>query len=202
VQGRPKHLYSIWRKMQGKALDFDRVFDLRALRVVVADVLTVTPRWRGCTRASRRSGRVRRLHRAPKPNGYQSLHTVVRDADGKPVEVQIRTRPCTSMPSTAWPRTGPTRRPAPRAMPASAPRATTTPKRAPCCASCWPGSATCPARPVQDKGLFDDRIYVFTPQAAVVELPAGATPVDFAYTVHTDLGHRCRGARSTARWCR
>jgi GTP pyrophosphokinase len=71
-------------------------------------------------------------------------------------------------------------------------RANTTP-RSRCCASCWPGSATCPVR--QDKGLFDDRIYVLTPDAAVVELPKGATPVDFAYTVHTNLGHRCRGAR-------
>jgi GTP pyrophosphokinase len=51
-------------------------------------------------------------------------------------------------------------------------------------------------------GLFDDRIYVLTPDAAVVELPKGATPVDFAYTVHTELGHRCRGARSMAPWCR
>ena len=73
-------------------------------------------------------------------------------------------------------------------------RWTNTTPRSPCCASCWPGSATCPGA-VQDKGLFDDRIYVLTPDAAVVELPQGATPVDFAYTVHTNLGHRCRGAR-------
>ena len=61
-----------------------------------------------------------------------------------------------------------------------------------CCVSCWPGSATSAARA---SGLFDDRIYVLTPDAAIVELPQGATAVDFAYTVHTDLGHRCRGAR-------
>lgn len=62
------------------------------------------------------------------------------------------------------------------------------------CASCWPGGKDLSEDPAH-KGLFDDRIYVLTPDAAVIELPEGATPVDFAYSVHTDLGHRCRGAR-------
>jgi hypothetical protein len=73
------------------------------------------------------------------------------------------------------------------------PAANTTP-RSRCCASCWPGSATCQV-PRAQGGVFDDRIYVLTPNAAIVELPQGATAVDFAYSVHTNLGHRCRGAR-------
>ena len=133
----------------------------------------------------------------PKPNGYQSLHTVVREMrDGRPASrsrSRSAPRKCTTMPSTAWPRTGPTRKRATRATRASGPAASTTP-RSRCCASCWRGSATCPAANA-GSGLFDDRIYVLTPDAAIVELPQGATPVDFAYTVHTSLGHRCRGAR-------
>ena len=179
MQGRPKHLYSIWKKMQGKQLDFAQVFDMRALRVIVPDVpdcyavlARVHERWPAV------AGEFDDYIARPKANGYQSLHTVVRDDDGRPVEIQIRTRRCTSMPSTASPRTGPTRRPASRAMPASARAAATTsasPRRARrCCASCWPGSATSPAETARRGGaVFDDRIYVFTPQATVVELPAG-----------------------------
>ena len=93
VQGRPKHLYSIWKKMQGKALDFAHVFDVRALRVIVADVPAcyavlghVHERWRAVP------GEFDDYIARPKANGYQSLHTVVRDDEGRPVEVQIRTR--------------------------------------------------------------------------------------------------------------
>ena len=87
------------------------------------------------------------------------------------------------------------------ATPASAPRRRSrnvSPTRArPCCASCWRGSATSRARAPREPGAasFDDRIYVFTPQASIIDLPAGGTAVDFAYALHTDLGHRCRGAR-------
>jgi GTP pyrophosphokinase len=119
---------------------------------------------------------------------------VVRDAAGKPVEVQIRTQAMHDHAEHgvaahwAYKEAG-----TKGYAGVSGQRVNTTP-RSRCCASCWPGSATCPAPP-QDKGLFDDRIYVLTPDAAMVELPQGATPVDFAYTVHTSLGHRCRGAR-------
>ena len=141
-------------------------------------------RWPGCTRSSTPIDEEFDDYIArPKANGYQSLHTVVRDATaGRQADrdPDPHRRRCTTTPSTAWPRTGPTRRRAARAMPACRPAASTTP-RSRCCASCWRGSATCPAAR-RAQGLFDDRIYVLTPDAAIVELPQGATPVDFAYT--------------------
>jgi GTP pyrophosphokinase len=145
--GGPKHIYSIVKKMRGKSLDFAQVLDVRALRVIVPDV-------NDCYAAlawvhSRFSPILEEFDdyiARPKPNGYQSLHTVVRDGAGRPIEIQIRTQPCTTTPSTAWRRTGPTRRPGRRAMPAWPPAASTTP-RSRCCASCWRGSATWPVRP-------------------------------------------------------
>ncbi|NNU43299.1 RelA/SpoT family protein [Ramlibacter montanisoli] len=192
VHGRPKHIYSIVKKMRGKSLDFEQVLDVRALRVIVPDV-------RDCY------GALAWVHAhfsplleefddyiaKPKPNGYQSLHTIVRDAGGRPIEIQIRTQ----------------------AMHEHAEHGV---------AAHWAykeaghkGYAGVSASTVYDtkiavlrqllawerdladsaEGLFEDRIYVLTPQASIVELPRGATPVDFAYTVHTNLGHRCRGAR-------
>jgi GTP pyrophosphokinase len=115
VQGRPKHIYSIVRKMRGKSLDFDQVFDIRALRVVVPTVKDCYAALSWVHRASRRSWNEFDDYIAPKPNGYQSLHTVVRDAAGSRSRSRSARRPCTTMPSTAWRRTGPTRRPAPRA---------------------------------------------------------------------------------------
>lgn len=142
VQGRPKHIYSIVKKMRGKSLNFDQVFDIRAMRVVVPTV-------KDCYAA------LSWVHEQftpieaefddyiarPKPNGYQSLHTVVRDETGRAIEIRSVHRPCTTMPSMVWRPTGPTRRRAPRAMRASRPAASTMP-RSPCCASCWPGAAT------------------------------------------------------------
>lgn len=205
VQGRPKHLYSIWKKMHGKGLDFARVFDVHAIRVIVADVPA-------CYAAL---GRVHERYQVvpdefddyiarPKPNGYQSLHTVVLDPDGRAVEVQIRTRAMHEHAEHgvaahwAYKEAGARGYAGVSAgsdfdvQVAEARKAVLRQLLA------WerdfveqgtPGGAA--AQPV----TFDDRIYVFTPQAAVIELPAGATPIDFAYTVHTDLGHRCRGAR-------
>ena len=210
VQGRPKHLYSIWKKMRRKGLDFERVLDVLALRVIVADVA-------GCYAVL---GRVHERFRAvagefddyiarPKANGYRSLHTVVQATTAARSRSRSAPPRCTSTPSTAFRRTGPTRRRMPRRRGRAAPPAASrpaSPRRAWwCCASCSPGSATprarAPATPHReqrvgdDRHVFDDRIYVFTPQATVVELAAGATPIDFAYAVHTDLGHRCRGAK-------
>jgi hypothetical protein len=142
VQGRPKHIYSIVKKMRGKSLNFDQVLDMRALRVVVPTV-------KDCYAA------LSWVHEQftpiveefddyiakPKPNGYQSLHTIVRDEQGRRSKSRSAPRPCTTMPSMAWPRTGPTKRRAARAMRACRPQASTTP-RSPCCASCWRGSVT------------------------------------------------------------
>ena len=204
VQGRPKNIYSIWKKMQGKGLDFERVFDVRAVRVVVPDVV-------GCYAVL---GRVHELFKAvpgefddyierPKPNGYQSLHTVVLDANGRSVEVQIRTPAMHEhaehgvaahwayKDAGAKGYAGVSADADLNATVAEARKAVLRQLLA------WErdfteqgagASAAAGAAP-------EERIYVFTPGAAVVELPAGATPIDFAYTVHTDLGHRCRGAK-------
>jgi GTP pyrophosphokinase len=192
VQGRPKHIYSIVKKMRGKSLDFGKVFDVRALRVIVPEVRDcyAALSWvhqRFEPLASEFDDYIAR----PKANGYQSLHTVVRDEDGRPIEIQIRTQ----------------------AMHEHAEHGV---------AAHWAykeagakGYAGVSAAGEYDakiavlrqllawerdlagsaQGLFDDRIYVLTPGAAIVELPKGATPVDFAYSLHTNLGHRCRGAR-------
>ncbi len=209
VQGRPKHLYSIWKKMHGKSLGFDRVLDVRALRVIVADVPA-------CYAAL---GLVHELLTPlsdefddyiarPKANGYQSLHTVVLDDVARPVEIQIRTRAMhdhaehgvaahwaykeagvkgyagvVAADSDFDAQVAEARKSVLRQLLAWE-RDFVDQDRA--------SDATAAA----DAGAtFDDRIYVFTPQAAVVELTAGATPIDFAYAVHTDLGHRCRGAK-------
>jgi len=194
VQGRPKHIYSIVKKMRGKALDFDQVLDIRALRVVVPSV-------KDCYAAlSWVHQQFRPLEAEfddyiarPKPNGYQSLHTVVRDDAGKPIEIQIRTQAMHDHAehgvAAHW-----------------AYKEAGTKGYAGVSASgeydakiavlrqllAWERDLAGSAR---HSGLFEDRIYVLTPDAAVIELPQGATPVDFAYTVHTSVGHRCRGAR-------
>ena len=207
VEGRPKHIYSIWKKMQGKNLDFSRVFDVRALRVIVQDL-------RGCYTA------LSRVHELwtplpdefddyiarPKPNGYQSLHTVVRDEAGLAIEIQIRTREMHDHAESgvaahwAYKEAGQKGYAGVSAAGdfeekvAQARRAVLQQLLA------WErdfagaSAAEGEAQGVP-QGLFEDRIYVFTPQATVIELTAGATAIDFAYTLHTDLGHRCRGAR-------
>jgi GTP pyrophosphokinase len=202
VQGRPKHLYSIWKKMQGKHLDIAQVLDLRAVRVIVPEVA-------GCYAVL---GRVHELFRPvagefddyierPKPNGYQSLHTVVQDDSGRAVEVQIRTRAMHEHAehgvAAHWAYkdagtkgyAGVAADAEQQARVAEARKAVLRQLLA------WERDTAESDGAADSAPPADDRIYVFTPAAAVVELPAGATPVDFAYTVHTDLGHRCRGAR-------
>jgi GTP pyrophosphokinase len=203
VQGRPKHLYSIWKKMRGKGLDFARVFDVHAIRVIVADVPAC---YAALARIHERytvvPGEFDDYIARPKPNGYQSLHTVVLDADGRAVEVQIRTRAMHDHAEHgvaahwAYKEAG-TRGYAGvsagsdfDAQVAEARKAVLRQLLA------WERDFVEQGPPdATAQGRFDDRIYVFTPQATVIELPAGATPVDFAYAVHTDLGHRCRGAK-------
>ncbi len=204
VQGRPKHLYSIWKKMQGKDLDFAHVFDVRAVRVIVDSV-------RDCYAVL---SRVHELYRPvpdefddyiarPKANGYQSLHTVVLDEDERAVEVQIRTRAMHEHAehgvAAHWAYkeagvkgyAGVVAGADFDAQVAEARKAVLRQLLA------WERDFIGQGERTRDgdAAVFDDRIYVFTPNAAVVELPAGATPIDFAYAVHTDLGHRCRGAK-------
>ncbi|MEO6407810.1 MAG: bifunctional (p)ppGpp synthetase/guanosine-3',5'-bis(diphosphate) 3'-pyrophosphohydrolase [Burkholderiaceae bacterium] len=204
VQGRPKHLYSIWKKMNGKAIAFDAVLDVRALRVIVGDVAD-------CYKVL---GRVQERYRAvagefddyiarPKPNGYQSLHTVVQADDGAAVEIQIRTREMHEHAEHgvaahwAYKEAGARGYAGVSAGSDADARVAEARKAVLHQLLAWErdlaeqGSAEGPADPQR----FDDRIYVFTPQATLVELTAGATPIDFAYALHTELGHRCRGAR-------
>ena len=212
VQGRPKHIYSIVKKMRGKSLDFSQVFDIRAMRVIVPNVADCYEAlsWvhsRFAPIASEFDDYIAK----PKSNGYQSLHTVVRDEAGRPIEIQIRTQAMHDHAETgvaahwaykeagakgyvgvsansdydakiavlrqllAWE----------REMSSEALNASDS-------AVAEKNAST----EVDGAALFDDRIYVLTPNAAIVELPKGATPIDFAYTVHTNLGHRCRGAKA------
>ncbi|MDH4287986.1 MAG: bifunctional (p)ppGpp synthetase/guanosine-3',5'-bis(diphosphate) 3'-pyrophosphohydrolase [Aquincola sp.] len=200
VQGRPKHLYSIWKKMQGKRLSFDAVFDLLALRVIVADV-------DACYAA------LARLHERwppigeefddyiakPKPNGYQSLHTVVRGDDGRAVEIQIRTRAMHEHAEYgvaahwAYKEAGTKGYAGVSATGSDEERIAAARKAVLRQLLAWERDFS--SAEVAGATSRDDRIYVFTPQATVIELPAGGTPVDFAYMLHTDLGHRCRGAK-------
>ena len=199
VQGRPKHLYSIHKKMQGKRLALEQVFDLRALRVVVASVAD-------CYAA------LARLHELfapvpgefddyiakPKPNGYQSLHTVVLGPGGQAMEVQIRTRAMHEHAEHgvaahwAYKEAGVRGYAGVSAAGEFEERVAQARKAVLNQLLAWERDATQTSGPAGEG--FSDRIYVFTPQATIVELTAGATPVDFAYAVHTDLGHRCRGA--------
>lgn len=192
VHGRPKHIYSIVKKMRGKSLDFGQVLDVRALRVIVPEV-------RDCyealdwvhTRFSPLLEEFDDYIAKPKPNGYQSLHTVVRDAAGRPIEIQIRTQAMHEHAEHgvaahwAYKEAG---HKGYAGVSASSDYDTKIAVLRQLLA--WERDLAGGA-----EGLFEDRIYVLTPQASIVELPRGATPVDFAYSVHTSLGHRCRGAR-------
>jgi len=192
VSGRPKHIYSIWRKMQKKGRDFERIFDVRAVRVLVNDI-------RDCYAAL---GVVHSLWQhipgefddyiaTPKENQYRSIHTAVIGPDGKTVEVQIRTHEMHSQSelgvASHW-----------RYKEGVRVDKSYDAKIA------WLRSllewkdeiATATDFVDQFKSeVFSERVYVFTPKGNIVDLPAGATPLDFAYDIHTDVGHRCRGAK-------
>ena len=193
VRGRVKHIHSIWRKMQRKNLGFDQVFDVRAVRIIVDDVAA-------CYAAL---GVVHTLwkHVAkefddyianPKSNRYRSLHTAVIGPDGKTVEVQIRTHAMHQHAEYGVAAHWRYKESEAAAIPEPDARAG------------WLRQLL----EVKDESegprdfldrfnaeLLSDRVYVVTPQGQVLDLPAGATPLDFAYQVHTDLGHRCRGAK-------
>ncbi|HCM46270.1 MAG TPA: GTP diphosphokinase [Colwellia sp.] len=194
VYGRPKHIYSIWNKMQEKSLDFEQLFDVRAVRVVVEKVQDcysalgiVHTQWQHI--AKEFSDYVA----TPKGNGYQSIHTVVLGPEGKSVEVQIRTKQMDDDAELGV-------------------------------AAHWrykEGQASGKTNSFDDKigwlrkilqwqddvaesgelldelrsQVFEDRIYVFTPSGDVIDLPMGATPLDFAYYIHSNVGHCCIGAK-------
>jgi GTP pyrophosphokinase len=194
VQGRPKHIYSIVKKMRGKDLSFAQVLDVRALRVIVQD--------EGACYAA--LSRVHELYAPmagefddyiakPKANGYQSLHTVVRDETDRPLEIQIRTEAMHQHAETgvaahwAYKEAGSKGYAGVSADGAYDAKIAVLRQLL-----AWQQDISGDAAATD---VLDDRIYVLTPDAAIVDLPRGATPIDFAYTVHTNLGHRCRGAR-------
>jgi len=201
VQGRPKHLYSIWKKMQGKGMDLSTMFDLRALRIIVQDLPDCYAAL-SCIHARYRvvADQYDDYIARPKSNGYQSLHTVVLDDDGRAVEVQIRTRAMHEHAEHgvaahwAYKEAGVRGYVGVSAAGEFEDRLAAARKAVLRQLLAWERDH---AQSVGVEGTagFDDRIFVFTPQATVIELPAGGTPIDFAYSVHTDLGHRCRGAR-------
>jgi len=197
VYGRPKHIYSIHRKMQRKQLSFEQVFDLRAVRIIaatVADCYAALGLVHG--RFSYIPGEFDDYIATPKDNRYRSIHTAVLGPEGKAVEVQIRTREMHDQAELGlaahW------RYKESRAHDVSYDRKIE-----------WVRQLLATER--QDAAgqrdfldavraeLFEDRVYALTPKGEVVDLPPGATPLDFAYHVHTDLGHRCRGARVNGR---
>ncbi len=194
VYGRPKHIYSIWNKMRIKRLDFSELLDLRALRVIVGDVRAcyaalalVHEMWAPMIEAF--DDYISR----PKPNGYRSLHTVVTDAEGRPFEVQIRTREMHQFAeygmAAHW------RYKEAGAKGGQVAASSDYDRQLSWMRQLLAWNSELETRKDAAAAQADGHIYVLTPQARVIELPEGSTPVDFAYHLHTDLGHRCRGAR-------
>jgi GTP pyrophosphokinase len=198
VYGRPKHIYSIHRKMERKQLSFEQVFDLRAVRIVV-DTVNDCYLALGLIHSTYAyiRGEFDDYIATPKDNFYRSIHTAVLGPEGKAVEVQIRTREMHDQAELGlaahW------RYKESRAHDVSYDRKIE-----------WVRKLLGAAEQQGVEGqkdfldqvrseLFEDRVYALTPKGEVVDLPHGATPLDFAYHVHTDLGHRCRGARVNGR---
>jgi GTP pyrophosphokinase len=203
VSGRPKHIYSIWSKMRGKSLDFSELYDVRAFRVIVDDVKTcytvlgiVHDIWVPIPEEF--DDYISR----PKTNGYQSLHTVVTADDGRALEVQIRTRGMHRFAeygvAAHW-----------RYKEGGATQSVEQKYDE---KIAWLRQLLAWKSEVVDavvsqeeahrewveklkSAALDERIYVLTPQARVIELPSGATPIDFAYHLHSQVGNRCRGAK-------
>ena len=207
VVGRPKHIYSIYSKLKRKDLTLKELFDVRGVRVLVDDV-------KDCYAAL---GLVHNLWTPlpkefddyiakPKPNNYRSLHTAVVGPDGKVLEVQIRTHEMHQHNEYGvaahwrYKEAGASRgEEGARARGESRRSAASFEERIGWLRQIleWRDGLADVADLAEyfRTGLFEDTVYVLTPQGRVIDLPQGATPVDFAYHVHSDLGHRCRGAR-------
>jgi GTP pyrophosphokinase len=210
VQGRPKHIYSIWKKMQGKSLDFANLYDVRAFRVLVADVKScyailglVHNIWQPVPREF--DDYIAR----PKPNGYQSLHTVVMDENHIAFEVQVRTQEMHFQAeyglAAHW------RYKEGAFKDGGIPAITTALAAHHTQQVGTHSSAVAYERQIAwareliawkedaweqlKHHEIDDHIYVLTPLGKVIALEKGSSPIDFAYAVHSDLGHRCRGAK-------
>jgi GTP pyrophosphokinase len=198
VYGRPKHIYSIYRKMQRKQLAFEQLFDVRAVRVVVATMPecyaalgVVHGRWPYIP------GEFDDYIATPKANGYRSIHTAVIGPQTRSVEVQIRTREMHEHAELGvaahWTyKEG-------GAGDAQYQRKIEWVRKL--LETSEDGAASADRDLIEGMRaeLFGDRVYALTPKGEVIDLPRGATPLDFAYSVHTSLGHRCRGAKANGR---
>lgn len=196
ISGRPKHIYSIWKKMTRKKVRFEQIYDVLAVRIIVESVAdcyralgVVHAQWSPIPRE------FDDYIAAPKDNHYQSLHTAVKGPKGKPLEVQIRTEEMHHHAEYGV-------------------------------AAHWRYKEEMKANPMFDKKMawirglmdwedgvtdaetfvdsvkvevFQARVHVFTPQGDIYDLVSGATPIDFAYLIHTEIGHRCRGAKIDGR---
>ncbi len=197
VTGRPKHMYSIYRKMQRKHLEFEQLFDVRAVRIIVESIPdcyaalgVVHGLW------TYLPGEFDDYIATPKGNFYRSIHTAVIGPEGKSVEVQIRTREMHEHAELGV---------AAHWTYKEGGAADTQYQRK----IEWVRRLLEPSREGPDADrefleqvsaeLFQDRVYVLTPKGEVIDLPHDATPLDFAYTLHTSLGHRCRGAKANGR---
>lgn len=190
ISGRPKHIYSIWRKMSRKNLDYNQIYDVRAVRVLVEEL-------RDCYAAL---GIVHGLWQyipgefddyiaTPKENNYRSIHTAVVGPQGKTVEVQIRTHEMHQHSELGvaahW------RYKEGTARDAGFDRKITLLRQL----LEWKEDIAHSGENDFHGDVFEDRVYVFSPKGDIIDLPRGATPLDFAYHIHTELGHRTRGAK-------
>lgn len=193
VYGRPKHIYSIWKKMQKKHLSFEQLYDIRAVRIIAerlqdcyAALGVVHAHWKHIP------NEFDDYIATPKPNGYQSIHTVTLGKEGKTIEIQIRTgkmhQDAELGVAAHW-----------RYKEGTAVSRTAYEERIN-----WLRKILQWQEEVAESGdlveelrsqVFDDRVYVFTPKGDVVDLPVGSTPLDFAYYIHSNVGHRCIGAK-------
>ena len=195
VSGRPKHIYSIVKKMRGKSLGFEQVYDLQALRIMVASV----PECYGAlswihSHFTPLPQEFDDYIARPKVNGYQSLHTVVHDATGHPTEIQIRTQAMHDHAENGIAAHWAYKEAGTKGY-AGVSAASEYDAKIAVLRQLLAWERDLSGTQSQTQSLLDDHIYVLTPDASVVELPRGATAVDFAYSLHTSLGHRCRGAR-------
>jgi GTP pyrophosphokinase len=193
ISGRPKHIYSIYRKMSRKEMPFEMLMDLRGVRLIVDDVAScykalgvVHMKWRPIP------GEFDDYIAARKDNDYQSLHTAVVFDDGKPLEVQIRTQQMHDRAeygiAAHW-----------RYKEDQAHLKESYEQKISWMRSLfsWQQDDEDTEELVNEwkSDVFKDRVYVLTPQGDIIDLPAGSTPIDFAYHVHTEIGNRCRGAK-------
>ena len=192
LYGRPKHIYSIWRKMKTKGLSFNNILDIRAVRILVDSIdQCYTALGLVHTRWQYLPGEFDDYIATPKPNGYQSIHTAVIGPDDKVVEVQIRTRKMHEENELGvaahWRYKENTGKDQSIDTKIQWLRQLLE----------WKDDLSTDRSLAArfDAETVDTRIYVFTPQGRVIDLPRGATAIDFAYAVHTEIGHRTRGTR-------